>query len=279
MHQRRIAVTGATGALGGVIARLLDDCDIPTRLIVRKREKAPKLKHAEVAVSTYVDQEAMVAAVKGIDTVFLVSGFEAADRLDQHKAAIDAFVEAGVQRVVYTSFVNCAADSTYTFARDHYHTEQHMETRGLPFAALRDNFYADMVPRLVTDGAIRGPAESGRFAPVARTDVADVAVAMLTDPAQPTGRFDVTGPELVTMAQAAALLAEVTGRKIVYQNETLEEAYASRAGFDATQSEIDGWVTSYSAIAAGEFEVLSDTVERFTGHPPITLRAFLESRC
>jgi uncharacterized protein YbjT (DUF2867 family) len=271
----RIALTGATGLLGGRVARLLDEHGIPTRLIVRNPLKAPKLRHAEVAVSTYVDHHALLAAVKDINTVFFVSGHEAADRVDQHKAAVDAFVEAGVQRVVYTSFVNCAADSTFTYARDHHHTEQYMATKGLPFAALRNNFYADMVPLLVTDGMIRGPAGNGRFAPVSRTDVADVAVAMLTDRAAPTGRFDVTGPELVTMKQAADLLTEVTGTRVTYQNETLEEAYASRAGFDVPQLEIDGWVTSYSGIAAGEFEVLSDTVERFAGHPPMTLRAFL----
>ena len=275
MIKQRIAVTGATGTLGGSVARQLDARDIPTRLIVRDPARAPKLHHAEVAVASYADHEALVAALQDIDTVFFVSGFEAADRLDQHKAAIDAFVEAGVQRVVYTSFVNCTAYSTFTFARDHYHTEQYMAAKGLSFAALRDNFYADMVPLLVTDGEIRGPAGEGRFAPVARTDVAAVAVAMLTDPAAPTGKFDVTGPELVTMAQAAALLTEVTGQTVTYRNETLAEAYASRAGFDVPKFEIDGWVTSYSGIAAGEFEVLSDTVERFTGQPPMTLKAFL----
>jgi len=277
MTDPRIAVTGATGALGGRIARLLDERQIPTRLLVRNPARAPKLQHADVAVADYIDRAALVPALQGIDTLFFVSGFEAADRLEQHRAAIDAFMEAGVQRVVYTSFVNCAADSTFTFARDHYYTEQYMEQQGLAFAALRDNFYADMVPRLVTDGVIRGPGGTGRFAPVARTDVADVAVALLTDPAQPTGRFDVTGPELVSLEQAAALLTEVSGQPVTYINETLQEAYASRAGIDAPQFEIDGWVSSYSAIAAGEFAVLSDTVERFTGHPPMSLRAFLES--
>ena len=135
-----------------------------------------------------------------------------------------------------------------------------------------------MVPLLVTDGVIRGPAGAGRFAPVARGDVADVAVSLLTNPDQPTGRFDVTGPELLTMEQAAALITEVTGTTVTFQNETRDEAYASRAKIEAPKFEIDGWVTSYLAIAAGEFEVLSDTVERFTGHPPMTLRAFLEGR-
>ncbi|WP_217645450.1 SDR family oxidoreductase [Oceanisphaera psychrotolerans] len=279
MAKPRIAITGATGVLGGRVARQLDARGVPTRLIVRDPTRAPRLNHTEVAVASYVDQAAMMAALEGIDILFFVSGFEAADRLDQHKAAIDAFAAAGVQYVVYTSFVNCAADSIFTFARDHYHTEQYMEAAGLPFAALRDNFYADMVPRLVTYGAIRGPAGNGRFAPVARTDVADVAVAMLTDPTRPTGRFDVTGPELVTMSEAAALLSEISGQQVTYMEETQAEAYASRAGFKAPQFELDGWVSSYSGIAAGEFEVLSDTVERFTGHPPMTLKAFLENQC
>lgn len=274
----RIGVTGATGALGGRIARLLDEQGVATRLIVRDPARAPELKHAEVARATYVDHDALVAALEGIDTVFFVSGFEAADRLDQHKAAIDAFAAAGVRYVVYTSFVKCRADSIFTLAPDHYHTEQYLESKGLSFAALRNNFYAEMVPLLVTDGVIRGPAGSGRFAPVARSDVADVAVSLLTDPDQPTGRFDVTGPELLTMEQAAALLTEVTGTTVTFQNETREEAYASRAGIDAPQFEIDGWVTSYLAVAAGEFEVQSDTVQRFTGHPPMSLRAFLEGR-
>ena len=278
MPKRRIAITGATGTIGGRIAKTLDDRGVATRLLVRDAGRAPRLQHADIAVATYLNHEALVAALQDIDTLFFVSGFEAADRLDQHKAAIDAFVEAGVKRVVYTSFINCAADSTFTFARDHFHTEQYMQRLGLPFAALRNNFYADMVPELVTDGVIRGPAGEGRFAPVARTDVAAVAVAMLTDPAAPTGLFDVTGPELITMQQAAALLAETSGQKVEYQDETLEQAYASRVSFDAVPFEIEGWVTSYSGIAAGEFDVLSDTVQRFTGQPPMTLAAFLRNK-
>lgn len=242
---------------------------------MRAPKRAPRLKHAQVAAADYLDRAALLEALDGIERVFFVSAFEAADRLGQHKAAIDAFVEAGVRQVVYTSFVNCAADSVFTFARDHYHTERHMQARGLPFAALRNNLYAEMVPRLVTDGAIRGPAGEGRFAPVARADVADLAVVMLTDPAVPTGRFDVTGPELVSMRQAAALLTEVTGREVVYVDETLEEARASRRGLEASPYEIEGWISSYRAIAAGEMEVLSDAVERYTGHRPMTLREAL----
>ncbi|MGH1356213.1 MAG: NmrA family NAD(P)-binding protein [Thalassovita sp.] len=276
MTAKPIAITGATGHLGGMIARELDAQGVATRLIVRSPEKAPKLDHAEIAVASYTDHDALVAACRDVSAVFFVSGFEAADRLAQHKAAVDAFAAASVPRVVYTSFINCAPDSTFTFAHDHFHTEAYMQKKGVPFAALRDNFYADMIPLLPIDGVIRGPAGTGLFAPVARTDVAATAAALLTDPDQTTGVFDVAGPELMTMARAAEILAEVTGQPVEYQEETLTEAYAARAHYDATKFELDGWVTSYAGIAAGEFATLGNAVERFTGRKPIALKPYLE---
>jgi len=271
-----IAVSGASGALGGRIARRLADRGVPLRLVVRDSSRAPKLEHVEVATASYLDRSAIAAALQGIDTVFFVSGFEAADRLEQHKAAIDSFVEAGVRRVVYTSFLGAAPDAIFTFARQHFHTEAYLEAAGLRFVALRNSLYTDVLPEMAVDGVIRGPAGEGRFAPVTRDDIADVAVAVLLDPDHPTARYDVTGPELLTMSDVAAVLSETQAEPVVFLNETLEEAYASRAHYGAPEFEVEGWVTSYYAIAQGELEVLSGTVERLAGHPPVSLRAFLE---
>ena len=277
MSEPRIAVTGATGSLGGRIAQRLADREVPMRLIVRDPSRAPGLPLAEVATATYTDQPALVRALEGIETVFFVSGFEAEDRLEQHRSAVEAFVRAGVERVVYTSFVNAAADSTFTLARHHYHTEQYMEEAGLRFVALRDNLYMDLLPHFVIDGVILGPAGEGKFAPVARDDIADVAAAVLLDDDHPTARYDVTGPELLTMADVAEQLSEAGGEPVRFVNETLEEAYASRARFDAPPFEVEGWVTSYYAINVGEMEVVSGTVQRLAGHPPISFREFLRN--
>lgn len=277
MDSSRIAVTGASGALGGRIARRLADRGIPLRLVVREASRAPKLEEAEVATATYLDRPAMVGALRGIDTVFFVSGFESEDRLEQHKAAVDSFVEAGIERVVYTSFLGAAPDAVFTFARQHFHTEQYLEAAGLQFVSLRNSLYMDELPNMVVDGVIRGPAGEGKFAPVARDDIADVAVALLLDRGHPTTRYDVTGQELVTMGDVAKVLSETRGEPVVFVNETLEEAYVSRAHYGASEYEVAGWVTSYHAIAAGELEVVSGTVEHLAGHPPISLRILLES--
>jgi uncharacterized protein YbjT (DUF2867 family) len=278
MANPRIAVFGSTGSVGGMVAARLSAQGVAQRLIVRTRARAPRLEGSEVAVAGYLDTSAMASALQGISTAFMVSASESPDRVRQHQAAVDAFVEAGVERVVYTSFLGAAPEAAFTFARDHFHTEQHLESAGLRFSALRNSFYQDILPAMAVDGVIRGPAGTGRFAPVSRADIADVAVALLLDEEQPTGRFDITGPELLTMAEVADLLGEATGAPVAFVNETLPEAYASRAHLDAPAFVIEGLVTSFSAIAAGELAIVTDAVQRIAGHPPMPLRAYLQAR-
>ena len=70
--------------------------------------------------------------------------------------------------------------ATFTFARDHWHTEEHIRETGVDFTFLRDNLYLDFVPGFVgEDGVIRGPAGDGSVAAVARDDVAEVAASVL----------------------------------------------------------------------------------------------------
>jgi hypothetical protein len=63
-----------------------------------------------------------------------------------------------------------------------------------------------------------------------------------------------------------------------FHDETVEEAYASRQSFGAPDWEVEGWVTSYAAIAAGDLESISDTVERLAGHQPMTLAEYIRAQ-
>ncbi len=270
-----VVVTGATGHLGGMVATRLAASGARQRLVVRDSSRAPQLDGAEVATATYDDRDAMAAAVEGADTVFLVSAAEHPDRVTQHLTAVDAIADAGVRRVVYTSILNAAPDATFTLARHHWLTEQRLRERGVTWTFLRDSIYLDFVPFFAGDrGVIAGPAGDGVLAPVARADVADVAAAVLLED---SGRhdgitYDVTGGRLASLAEWASELAEVTGKPVRYVDETAEQAWASRRLFGAPDWEIEGWVTSYLAIAAGELAVRSDTVEQVAGHQPRPLR-------
>jgi NAD(P)H dehydrogenase (quinone) len=102
-----------------------------------------------------------------------------------------------------------------------------------------------------------------------------VAATVLTGEGHDGKAYDVTGPEAFTLAEGAAELSRAAGRTVRFENETLEEARASRAPTGAPAWEIEGWVTTYAAIATGELNIVSDTVERLTGHAPRTLADFL----
>jgi uncharacterized protein YbjT (DUF2867 family) len=277
-----IAVTGASGAIGGRVAAELARHGARQRLVVRDPERAPALDGApEIAVVAggYGDAEAMRAALAGAESLLLVSATEARDRVAQHTAVVDAARAAGVRRIVYLSFLAAAPDATFTFARDHFATELHVRESGLAFSFLRPSLYADLVPSWVgADGVIRGPAGDGQIAWVTRDDVAAVASAVLLADGDHDGRtFDVTGPSTITLAETAALLGERSGRSISYEPETLEQARASRAGSGAEPWEIEGWITSYAAIASGEMDVVSSAVEQLTGRPPQALAQWLDA--
>ena len=275
-----IAVTGSTGGLGGRVARLLAAAGLSQRLIVRDPSRAPELPGAEVATASYGDGASVEAALHGIETVLMVSAAEAQDRVSEHVAFIDAAARAGVGQLVYTSFLGAAPDATFTLARDHWATEEHLRAvqacHGLRHTILRDNLYADALPFMVgADGVIRGPAGQGRLAAVARDDVADVATAVLLAPAEHVGRtYQLTGPQALTLAEVAATITEVTGRTVTFHDETVDEAYASRAGYGAPAWQVDAWVSTYTAIAAGEL-VVSARHPGVADHPATSLATLL----
>ncbi len=274
-----IAVTGSTGAVGGAVAALLTDSGTPLRLLVRDVGRAPVIPNSAVAQCSYDDIDASMRALRGVDVLFMVSGAESATRLDEHRTFVDAVAAAGVRHLVYTSFFGAAPDATFTLARDHFHTEQHIAASGMGHTFLRDNFYADVMEHFAgEDGVIRGPAGDGRVSLVARADVARVAATVRTDPASHIGAsYDLTGPEALTTAEVAAVIAEVRGRKVTFHDETLEEAYASRAQWNAPEWQNDAWVSTYTAIASGELRRVSEDVERVTGRRAMTLREVLRA--
>ncbi len=207
----------------------------------------------------------------------MVSAAENAERLREHLTFVDAAAAAGVRHIVYTSFFGAAPDATFTLARDHFATEERIAGSGMAYTFLRDNLYLDFVEFMVgEDGVIRGPADGGRAAMVARADVARVAAVAVQHPEQHRNvAYDLTGPEELTMSEVAEKLTAHLGRAVSFHDETVEEAYRSRAKWDAPQWQYDAWVSTYTAIAAGEFAGVSGDVERVTGRRPLSLDEYL----
>jgi NAD(P)H dehydrogenase (quinone) len=270
-----IGVAGSTGQLGSRVANRLAALNQPQRLLGRNLARAPKFSGAEFVQASYEDGPSMRTALSGVHTLFLVSGYEA-NRLEQHYSAIDAAVAAGVERIVYTSFLSAAPHATFTHAREHYLTEQRIRATGKRYTFLRPSFYLDKAPGWFSkEGVVQGPASNGTISWVSRDDLADVAVAVLTSVGHDGASYDITGGQALTLAEAAEEFSRVTGLPASYRPETIKEARASRAKFHPSEWELEAWVSTYVAIATGEMSVVSHTVQALTGHTPQTLADYL----
>jgi NAD(P)H dehydrogenase (quinone) len=272
-----IGVTGATGRLGGRIARQLEHSGAQQRLLIRDPSRAPRLVGASLAVAEYGDADTVTEALAGLDTVLMVSATETPDRMERHRSFVEAAARAGIRHLIYVSFFGASATATFTLARDHWATEEHIKDSGMNYTFLRDNIYADLLPGMADkEGVLRGPAGQGRVAAVAQDDIAQVAAIVLQDPEGHVGQtYNLTGPEALTLDQVADTITRLTGRTVRYQPETVKEANASRRASASSPWRLEAWVSTYTAIAAGELDGVTNDVEKLTGCPATSLTHLL----
>ena len=274
----KIAVTGVTGNLGGMVSRLCKENGIKVRNLARNKEKAEKMGFSDVFKSNYDKSEDTIKSLEGIDVLFMVSGSENPNRVQQHKDFIDVAKMAKVSHIIYLSFYNASKNSVFTLARDHFETEEYIKENGFKYTFLRDNFYADFFVNLCREyGEIKGPAGNGKVSAVVRSDVSEVAAKILENPEKWENQtLNMTGPEELTMEEITKLASKYLGKEIKYIAETVDEAYESRKIWKAEQWEYDSWVSTYTAIAEGEQAGISNDIEKVLGRKATSLTGYFE---
>ena len=274
----KIAVTGVTGNLGGMVSRLCKENGIKVRNLARNKEKAEKMGFSDVFKSSYDKSEDTVKSLEGIDVLFMVSGSENPNRVQQHKDFIDVAKMAKVSHIIYLSFYNASKNSIFTLGRDHYVTEEYIKEKGFKYTFLRDNFYVDFFVDMCREyGEIKGPAGNGKVSAVVRSDVSEVAAKILENPEKWENQtLNMTGPEELTMEEITKLASKYLGKEIKYIPETVDEAYESRKIWKAEQWEYDSWVSTYTAIAEGEQAGVSNDIEKVLGRKATSLTEYLE---
>jgi uncharacterized protein YbjT (DUF2867 family) len=218
-----IVITGATGALNGATLEHLLKTRDPAELVVVSRDPATARRFADarsVAVreGDYARPATLPPAFEGADQLLLVSSNDpAADAQALHRAAIDAAVEVGVGRILYTSHQGAAPDTPFGPGRDHAATEVMLERSGVPWTSLRNGFYLHSIGWLLgpwrDEGVIRVPAD-GRVSWTSRDDAAQAAARIIDSDGDYDGRVTLTAPDAPTFEQIAAMATEVAGRPI-----------------------------------------------------------------
>ena len=275
-----IGITGVTGKLGSYVADLVDQQGISSIHLARSPERAKVYASAELRKMVYANTPEVVEALKGIDVLLMVSARENPERVEEHKSFLDAAKLAGVQHIVYTSFYGADEKATFTLSRDHAQTEAYIKKLGFTYTFLRDNFYLDFfIDIALENGEIRGPAGRGRVSAVARKDTSRVAAEIILNPKEWENQtLNLTGPENLSMEEIVALLSKETGNAITYVDESVEEAYESRKKWPAQNWEYDAWVSTYTAIKAGEQAGVSTDVKKVLGRPAMSLIDVLKER-
>lgn len=274
-----IVVTGATGQVGGAVARALASRGVPFRMLVRDTARAPELPGAVAVEGTYEDAAALDAALEPGDRVFMVSMFAAPDeRMLLHRSFVDACNRRQVDRVLYLSFVDARADAGFRHARTHGATEELLRASDLSWGAVRNAMYGDALPDWFDDdGRITGPGGDGRVSFTMIDELAEAIAVLLAEPAlDDRERVTVTTPDSIDLAGLAALAAALTGDDYRYEPVAREAWKAFRRTRGRAEWSIEAGLSFYDSVAAGEVDIVGDDYARVTGREPRTIRQVVE---
>ncbi|MCB1489894.1 MAG: SDR family oxidoreductase [Bauldia sp.] len=281
-NQPTFLVAGASGHLGRrVVELLLDAAAGPIIATTRSPEKLADLaaKGVTVRKAHHDDASSLPAAFAGADRMLLISGSDLDTRLVQHRAAIAAAAEAGVNHVVYTSATAPRPDAENALTDSHYWTEQALAASPMGWTVLRDCIYTDMLlmalPQALATGQLISATAGGGRNYVTREDCARTAVAALIDGFAGKRILDVTGPAPVTQAEIAAIVSELSGKPVTAVDIPIDDLKAGMAAAGLPPSVVAGLSGFDQDIAWGRHAITTPVVEQLTGRAPTSVRDYL----
>jgi len=272
-----ILVTGGTGRVGSELVRLLVAAGRPPRVLVRDPEAArAKLGPApELVAGDLDDQARIVAALSGVDRMFVLTATGRAERMLDGLLALAA-AEAGVDHVVKLSVLDAGPDSPLRHGVWQGSANASLATAGPGWTVLQMAFFMQNLFTMVGGGVLRSSAEDGRLAMIDARDVAAAAAAVLLD--RPSWARDrvlvLSGPEALSFDDTVKILAEATGVPFRHAPVAGPQVAAMLRQFGAEPWYAEDVAVFNDLIAAGRVQAVTDTVRRLTGTEPRSLADF-----
>jgi NAD(P)H dehydrogenase (quinone) len=262
-----IAITGATGQLGRLAIAALKAKGAAPIALARDPAKAADLG---VEARAFDYTAADPAALKGVDTLVLISSNDFNDRAGQHRKVIAAAKAAGVGRIVYTSILKGDA-SPMILAQDHIATEAALRESGIPTTLLRNGWYTEnytgSLGAALEHGAMIGAAGEGRVSSAARKDYAE-AISVVALDATHTGKtYELAGDTAHTGADFAAAVAKAAGKPVAYVTMPQANYAQALAGFGLPEAFANILADSDAQSGHGALFDDSHTLSRLIGRP------------
>lgn len=279
----KILVTGASGRLGQLVLEALLKAGQKNVIgTTRDPEKLTKFAQqgVEIRNADFSDTKSLDVAFAGATRLLMISTMDIGRRVSQHKNAIEAAKRAGVNYILYTSWLN-PETSTVAVAPDHAETERLVKACGLKYVILRNNFYAEnllfSLPTALQSGSLYGCAGSGKASYILREDCAKAAAgALIYAEKFANNVFDLTGPETYSYSEIVDMINASSPKKIKYVDLTAEDFKAASIKSGVPEAYAQLFASMDEGIKNGEASLVTNMVEKLSGKPARSIRKLVE---
>lgn len=269
-----IVITGPTGNVGAELVSLLAAQDrLDHRIAAHDPARFPGLP---AVAFDYDDPATFDAVLDGVSTLFLLFPLPHPRTVRTRMIPfIDAAKRAGCRHIVYVT----VPGADHLKVVPHHAVERHIESTGIPHTFLRCGFFMQNLCRKISTHGVdimeRGelfiPGGKGRTTFLDSRDVAAVALDVLRDPEAHRNRaYTLTGPESLTLYQAADLLSQALGRPVTYTRPSLPRFWLRLTRRGVTWDTLLFMSIVYTLTRTGRNEPLTDELPELLGRPATT---------
>ncbi|PBK84982.1 NAD(P)-binding protein [Armillaria gallica] len=271
-----ILLTGGTGKTAMRIARLLKEANQPVLLTSRKGVVPEPFKGVKFDWYDPSTFENALTAEPDIDRIYLVAPTATSEVFPPMKPFIDLAVQKGVKRFVLLTGTTMTDGYPLMGLKVH----EYLLSLNVDYAVIRppwffENFLTWHLRSIKEKNTIISASADGKVGFISADDIADLAVSALTDERSHNTDHIITGPELLTYDDVAAIFTEVLGRKITHTRITVEELKQRYISFGLPE-DFAGMLSSLDGLNAnGGEEEIFNAPKKVTGKR--TLRSFVEA--
>ena len=280
-QDKMILVTGATGKTGGAVVRELAAHEIPFRMFVRNPDKVSSLKElgAEIAFGDMADKAAVNDALKGCDKAVIIMA-NGEQQLTMEKLFTDCAVVAGVQHLVKLSSMESEPGTTKPIPAMHVASEDHIRESGMNWTMIRPTFFTQnflsAARTIQSSDEINLALGNAIVAPTDIRDVAEVMRLVLTQDVHLNQSYDLTGPEALSLVQAAEKFSNVLGRKIKYVPQSVEDFRKVLTQVGLPEWRVNAVCDEFSLLSDKASMHTTDTMQQILGRAPTSVEQFVE---
>jgi uncharacterized protein YbjT (DUF2867 family) len=270
-----VLVTGATGNLGRAIVKALAEKGYTVKAGSTQTKKTIDMPESVEAVRLVYEQPQTVdLALKGVNRLLLMAPPLDPDAPAKLKPTIDKARAAGVQHIVFISALGVDQNEKAPLRI----IEHQVMDSGVNYTIMRptffmENFSTGFLAPMVSQGAIYLAAAEGKTSFISTADIAATVTAAF-DKKLYGQAYNLTGPVAIDHTEAARIISEISGRKVVYHAIPEEEMLKGARSHGMPEGAVQYMGVLYHAVRNGWCAIVTDDVRKVTGKDPISFAEF-----